>query len=63
MGQECEEVGTEVAVLKARLAQSDPHLLVEIELEGHLGLKAGLAQSEEAKELGQEQQSPTTLVL
>ena len=73
MGQECEEVGTEVAVLKARLtqsdphleielglAQSDPHLLVEIELEGHLGLKAGLAQEQE---LGQEQQSPTTLVL
>ena len=56
-------MGTEVAVLKAILAQNDPHLLVEIVLEGHLGLKAGLAQSEEAKELGQEQQSPTTLVL
>ena len=46
-------MGTEVAVLKAILAQNDPHLLVEIVLEGHLGLKAGLAQSEEAKELGQ----------
>ena len=32
MGQECEEVGTEVAVLKARLTQSDPHLQLEIEL-------------------------------
>ena len=53
-------MGTEVAVLKAILAQNDPHLLVEIVLEGHLGLKAGLAQEQE---LGQEQQSPTTLVL
>ena len=51
MGQECEEVGTEVAVLKARLTQSDPHLEIELGLaqsDPHLlvEIELGLAQSD-----------------